>query len=163
MEDHLLDRLQGEKEGCGTERGHCLGLLLQDLLRVLPLTPSFACLTCTKASFGDVNTHQTSVLPQAESYVHRFVRMHLRGTSYVDSIQEGPWCSTISSSDLTMPLLLFVFGLLQGPGLVLYWFGHAPLNRLSDAQGDIAIFGWDVPDKFMLPTGELLTIAKGGA
>jgi len=71
-----------------------------------------------KALFGDVNTHQTSVLPQAESYVHRF-----------------------------------------GPGLVLYWFGHGPLDRLSDAQGDISILGWDLPESFMLPTGELISSA----
>ena len=69
-----------------------------------------------QALFGDVHTHQTSVLPQAEAYVHRF-----------------------------------------GPGVVLYWFGHAPLDRLGDAQGDISIFGWEVPDKFMLPTGEIVT------
>jgi len=55
------------------------------------------------------------VLPQAESYVHRF-----------------------------------------GPGLVLYWFGHAPIDRLDDAQGDIVIGAWNVPDQFMLPTGEVL-------
>lgn len=69
-----------------------------------------------QALFGDVYTHQTSVLPQAESYVHRF-----------------------------------------GPGLVLYWFGHGPLDRLNDAQGDISIFGWDLPEKFLLPTGDLIT------
>jgi hypothetical protein len=62
-----------------------------------------------------VNTHQSSVLPQAESYVHRF-----------------------------------------GPGLVIYWFGHAPLARLGDAQGDLVIAGWDIPSAFMLPTGEIL-------
>lgn len=75
-----------------------------------------------QALFGDVNTHQMSVLPQAESYVHRF-----------------------------------------GPGLVLYWFGHAPLDRLGDGQGDIAIAAWDVPDKFMLPTGEILRHNKNKA
>ena len=74
------------------------------------------CFDNPQATFGDAMTHQTSVLPQAESYVHRF-----------------------------------------GPGLVLYWFGHAPLDRLSDSQGDIAIFGWDLPDRFMLPTGRLLS------
>lgn len=66
--------------------------------------------------FGDVNTHHASVLPQAESYVHRF-----------------------------------------GPGLILYWFGHAPLQRLRVAEKDIAICGWDLPHQFMLPTGEILT------
>jgi hypothetical protein len=71
------------------------------------------CWIDSKALFGDENTHQTSVLPQAQSYVHRF-----------------------------------------GPGLVLYWFGHAPLNRLGDCQGDIVICGWQLPSAFMLPTGE---------
>jgi len=64
--------------------------------------------------FGDVHTHRTSVLPQAETYVHRF-----------------------------------------GPGLVLYWFGHAPIERLGDGHGDVVIAGWNVPTCFMLPTGEL--------
>mmetsp|Transcript_3568 Transcript_3568/g.5236 ORF Transcript_3568/g.5236 Transcript_3568/m.5236 type:complete len:126 (-) Transcript_3568:484-861(-) len=75
------------------------------------------CWIDSKAMFGDVNTHQTSVLPQAESYVHRF-----------------------------------------GPGLVLYWFGHAPLERLDDGHGDVAISSWKVPEKMLLPTGE--TICK---
>jgi hypothetical protein len=67
-----------------------------------------------KALFGDVETHANSVLPQVETYVHRF-----------------------------------------GPGLVLYWFGHAPLSRLGDGHGDVAIVGGDLPDLFMLPTGAL--------
>jgi hypothetical protein len=71
------------------------------------------CWIDSKALFGDENTHRTSVLPQAQSYVHRF-----------------------------------------GPGLVLYWFGHAPLNRLGDCQGDIVICGWQLPSAFLLPTGE---------
>lgn len=74
------------------------------------------CWIDSKALFGDVNTHQTSVLPQAESYVHRF-----------------------------------------GPGLVLYWFGHAPLDLLNDAHGDISIEGWQLPDELLLPTGELIS------
>ena len=76
-------------------------------------------LSMLQALFGDVTTHQTSVLPQAESYVHRF-----------------------------------------GPGLVLYWFGHAPRDRLSDAQGDISIVGWDLPCRFMLPTGDFVGISS---
>lgn len=64
--------------------------------------------------FGDVATHNTSVLPQTESYVHRF-----------------------------------------GPGMVLYWFGHAPLDRLANAKNDLLIQGWDMPDEFMWPTGEI--------
>lgn len=42
-----------------------------------------------------------------------------------------------------------------GPGLVLYWFGHAPLSRLGDGHGDVVIVGGDVPDVMMLPTGEV--------
>ena len=64
--------------------------------------------------FGDVSTHNTAVLPQAESYVHRF-----------------------------------------GPGMILYWFGHAPLERLGDAKGDLVIQGWQMPDTFLWPTGEI--------
>ena len=74
-------------------------------------------LSLLKAMFGDFKTHQTSVLPQAESYVHRF-----------------------------------------GPGLVLYWFGHAPRDRLGDAQGDISIVGWDLPLLFMLPTANIVGV-----
>jgi hypothetical protein len=66
--------------------------------------------------FGDETTHNVSVLPQVESYVHRF-----------------------------------------GPGLIVYWFGHAPLNKLNDAQSDVTIIGWDFPDKLMLPTGQFLS------
>jgi len=67
-----------------------------------------------KALFGDVDTHNNIVLPQVETYVHRF-----------------------------------------GPGLVLYWFGHAPLSRLGDGRGDVVIAGGGLPDEFLLPTGEL--------
>jgi len=67
-----------------------------------------------QAMFGDVTSHQTSVLPQAEAYVHRY-----------------------------------------GPGMVLYWFGHAPLERLLNAQGDICIVSYDLPKRFKWPTGEI--------
>jgi hypothetical protein len=70
--------------------------------------------TSNKALFGDVETHTNNVLPQVETYVHRF-----------------------------------------GPGLVLYWFGHAPLSRLGDGHGDVTIVGGDLPDVFLLPTGAL--------
>jgi CDAN1-interacting nuclease 1 len=73
------------------------------------------CWIDSKALFGDVGTHRSSVLPQAETYVHRF-----------------------------------------GPGLILYWFGHAPLERLGDVQGDICVLGWNLPSRFMLPTGEII-------
>ena len=41
--------------------------------------------------FGDVQTHNSETLPQAEAFVHRF-----------------------------------------GPGLIIYWYGHAPLERLNN-------------------------------
>ncbi len=77
--------------------------------------------------FGDVKTHQTSVLPQAETYVHRF-----------------------------------------GPGLILYWFGHAPVELLNSSKGagtsastrghghgeDVLVAGWDIPQIFLMPTGD---------
>jgi len=71
------------------------------------------CWIDSKALFGDVETHTHSVLPQVETYVHRF-----------------------------------------GPGLVLYWFGHAPLSRLGDSHGDVVVIGGDLPDLFLMPTGE---------
>mmetsp|Transcript_32176 Transcript_32176/g.45751 ORF Transcript_32176/g.45751 Transcript_32176/m.45751 type:complete len:192 (+) Transcript_32176:504-1079(+) len=77
------------------------------------------CWIDSKALFGDVKTHKESVIPQAESYVHRF-----------------------------------------GPGLLLYWFGHAPLQLLDDAQGDIAICGWDLPDQILLPTGDFVNTSS---
>jgi hypothetical protein len=73
------------------------------------------CWIDSKALFGDVQTHQTSVLPQAETYLHRF-----------------------------------------GPGMIIYWFGHAPLERLDDAQGDLVIQGWELPTRLMLPTGDIV-------
>lgn len=39
--------------------------------------------------------------------------------------------------------------------MILYWFGHAPLDRLGDAKGDIVIQAWNVPNTFLWPTGEL--------
>ena len=42
-----------------------------------------------------------------------------------------------------------------GPGMVLYWFGHAPLERLDTCQGDITILD-SFPKEVMLPTGEYL-------
>lgn len=77
------------------------------------------CWIDSKALFGDVQTHNSSVLPQAETYVHRF-----------------------------------------GPGIVLYWFGHAPLEHLGDGHGSVVVMGWNLPDSFILPTGE---IAKRGS
>jgi len=76
------------------------------------------CWIDSKALFGDVTTHKTSVLPQAETYINRF-----------------------------------------GPGLILYWFGHAPLELLGMHHGgDVLVVG-EVPKVFMLPTGDL---AKDG-
>lgn len=67
-----------------------------------------------------MQTHNNSVLPQAESFVHRF-----------------------------------------GPGLILYWFGHAPIDRLGDGHGDVLVTEWKLPDEFMLPTGEIATASTG--
>jgi hypothetical protein len=39
--------------------------------------------------------------------------------------------------------------------MLLYWFGHAPL--LGDANGDLVISGWTLPDKFLLPNGDIVT------
>jgi hypothetical protein len=38
-----------------------------------------------------------------------------------------------------------------GPGLILYWFGHAPLTRLDDGGGDICITAWAFPNSCLLP------------
>ena len=43
-------------------------------------------------------------------------------------------------------------------GLVLYWFGHAPYNRLDQGHGDVHVTAWNVPDEFMLPTGEIVRV-----
>ena len=43
-----------------------------------------------------------------------------------------------------------------GPGLVIYWFGHAPLELLDDSQGDVVICGWKLPDELLLPSGEIV-------
>jgi hypothetical protein len=42
-----------------------------------------------------------------------------------------------------------------GPGLILYWFGHAPLSLLREADS-VVIAAWDLPKYFMLPTGDLI-------
>jgi len=65
-----------------------------------------------KALYGDIDTHQTHVLPQAESYLHRF-----------------------------------------GPGMICYWFGHAPLSQLENVNGDLAIVGWKLPEIILWPDG----------
>ena len=70
--------------------------------------------------FGDVHTHQSEVIPQAEAFVHRF-----------------------------------------GPGLILYWFGHAPIERLSDEYGDVSVLAWNVPEFVILPSGKFRK--QGGA
>eukprot|EP00581_Thalassiosira_minuscula_P014465 CAMPEP_0183732868 /NCGR_PEP_ID=MMETSP0737-20130205/39567_1 /TAXON_ID=385413 /ORGANISM="Thalassiosira miniscula, Strain CCMP1093" /LENGTH=381 /DNA_ID=CAMNT_0025965993 /DNA_START=147 /DNA_END=1292 /DNA_ORIENTATION=- len=77
------------------------------------------CWIDSKALFGDIETHTNNVLPQVETYVHRF-----------------------------------------GPGLVLYWFGHAPLERLGDGHGDVVILGGNLPEVVMMPTGDYH--GKGG-
>jgi len=70
-----------------------------------------------KAMFGDEQTHHSSVLPQAEAYVHRF-----------------------------------------GPGMILYWFGHAPLERLVDGNAqDVVIMSHGLPDTFKWPASEVVS------
>jgi len=63
--------------------------------------------------FGDAETHRRTILPQCETYIHRF-----------------------------------------GPGMIVYWFGHAPISQLSSANGDISVVGWHLPEASMTPTGE---------
>ena len=43
-----------------------------------------------------------------------------------------------------------------GPGLIVYWFGHAPLSLLDDLAGEVMIAGWELPHKFMLPDGRII-------
>lgn len=43
-----------------------------------------------------------------------------------------------------------------GPGLIVYWYGHAPVERLSDGYGDVSVTGWEVPDRVMLPNGKIV-------
>lgn len=66
-----------------------------------------------QAMFGDIDTHGRTILPQCETYIHRF-----------------------------------------GPGMIIYWFGHAPIDRLHSSDGDISVVGWRLPDFSMTPTGE---------
>ena len=42
-----------------------------------------------------------------------------------------------------------------GAGLILHWFGHAPLEHLGNSQGEIVIASCDLPDSFMWPNGEI--------
>jgi len=42
-----------------------------------------------------------------------------------------------------------------GPGLILYWFGHGPLSKLENANGDFVIVGWKLPETILWPTGEV--------
>ncbi|CAJ1936047.1 unnamed protein product [Cylindrotheca closterium] len=71
------------------------------------------CWIDSKAMFGDVETHGRTVLPQCETYIHRF-----------------------------------------GPGMIVYWFGHAPIDQLNCANGEISVAGWYLPEALMMPTGE---------
>ena len=72
--------------------------------------------------FGDVETHRTSVYPQAKTYIHRY-----------------------------------------GPGMILYWFGHAPMALLEAGTGqndDLFVCSRTLPDSFMWPTGDVETAAS---
>lgn len=43
-----------------------------------------------------------------------------------------------------------------GPGLILYWFGHAPIEMLGNGHGDVVLAEWNVPLQFMFPTGDIM-------
>lgn len=47
-----------------------------------------------------------------------------------------------------------------GPGLILYWFGHAPNTELDNCHGDIVVTGWNIPLTMMLPTGEIINYGE---
>ena len=47
-----------------------------------------------------------------------------------------------------------------GPGLIVYWFGHAPLALLDDLAGEVVITGWQLPDQFLLPNGRIICAPK---
>jgi len=36
----------------------------------------------------------------------------------------------------------------------LYWFGHAPVSKLENANGDLLIVGWKLPETILWPTGD---------
>lgn len=42
-----------------------------------------------------------------------------------------------------------------GPGLLLYWFGHAPHAAITTSN-DLMVTGWTLPDQWLLPTGEVI-------
>lgn len=42
-----------------------------------------------------------------------------------------------------------------GPGMILYWFGHGPISKLNNADGDLVIIGWKLPQTILWPTGEV--------
>ena len=60
MENDLLDRFKGEV------------ILFLIYFSTISNLMSLFFSNLEKALFGDVNTHQRNVLPQAEGYVHRF-------------------------------------------------------------------------------------------
>ncbi len=59
---------------------------------------------------------------------------------------------------LEIILTIFYWGFV--PGLVLYWFGHAPLDRLDNGHGDVIVKAWNVPEEFMLPTSEVTSVGR---
>ena len=48
-----------------------------------------------------------------------------------------------------------------GPGMIVYWFGHAPLSLLNDCNGDIVIVD-SMPVLFMLPSGDVVSYGTSG-
>jgi hypothetical protein len=39
--------------------------------------------------------------------------------------------------------------------MILYWFGHGPISKLGNADGDVVIVGWRLPETILWPTGEV--------
>ena len=42
-----------------------------------------------------------------------------------------------------------------GPGMIVYWFGHAPVSKLENVNGDLVIVGWKLPETILWPTGQV--------
>ena len=90
------------------------------------------------------------LLLQLPNPVEYIIREFLMLPSNLKTLAYTPW-SIITYMFLHSGIFHILFNM-----LVLYWFGHAPLHRLNTSQGDITILGWDLPTKFMFPTGEIV-------
>lgn len=58
---------------------------------------------------------------------------------------------------MLLTVAIVILSTWAGPGVVLYWFGHAPKSRLHNAEGGVVIIGWDLPSRVMLPNGQIRT------